>query len=412
MPQVVKNRQFYKFCLYGFFKNLRLFEPFLLLFLLSKGLDYLLIGTLYSIREILINVFEIPSGVLADQVGRKKTLLIAFTFYILSFLMFYLASGYGAFAAAMALFALGSAFRSGTHKSMIFTYLKLNHWEDQKVDYYGHTRSWSQMGSALSAIFAAIIVFLSGNYELIFILSVIPFILDFFLILSYPSELDIVRSQNLAFWPGLIRTTLNFIQQFKSVSAYRSLLNVSIHSGLYTASKDFMQVMIKAAVAGVPLFLAMTGERRVAVFIGLIYFILYLLSSWSSRNSSKLQNKLQSSSLALNSTMLISIGIMILSGLSLIFDAEYLAVFLFILIFLIENIRKPIGIAAIAEEFDEAIIATTLSVQSQLASLFAAIVAPLIGFIADLYGVGVAFSALGVILLILFPLVRLKSFNI
>ena len=37
----------------------------------------------------------------------------------------------------MLLFALGEAFRSGVHKAMIFEYLRLQGWEEQKVRYYG-----------------------------------------------------------------------------------------------------------------------------------------------------------------------------------------------------------------------------------------------------------------------------------
>ena len=50
--RITKNLQYYKFCLYGFFKNLRLFEAFLILFLLDNGMSYVQIGVLYSIREI------------------------------------------------------------------------------------------------------------------------------------------------------------------------------------------------------------------------------------------------------------------------------------------------------------------------------------------------------------------------
>ena len=42
-----KDLQFAKFSAYGFLKNLKLFEPFLILFLLEKNLSYTLIGTLY-----------------------------------------------------------------------------------------------------------------------------------------------------------------------------------------------------------------------------------------------------------------------------------------------------------------------------------------------------------------------------
>ena len=90
----------------------------------------------------------------------------------------------------MTFFAFGEAFRGGTHKAMIFEYLKMNGWQDQKVDYYGHTRSWSQNGSAVSALIAAAIVFVSGRYDVIFLISILPYILNLFLMLSYPQELD------------------------------------------------------------------------------------------------------------------------------------------------------------------------------------------------------------------------------
>lgn len=43
-PGFTKDLQFYKFSLYGFLKNLRFFEPFLYLFFLEQGLNFLQIG--------------------------------------------------------------------------------------------------------------------------------------------------------------------------------------------------------------------------------------------------------------------------------------------------------------------------------------------------------------------------------
>ena len=74
-----KDWQYYKFCLYGFLKNQRFFEPFLLLiFLREKGLNYTQIGTLYALRFILRMIFEVPSGVMADAMGRRGTMLFAY----------------------------------------------------------------------------------------------------------------------------------------------------------------------------------------------------------------------------------------------------------------------------------------------------------------------------------------------
>jgi len=174
----IKDKQYFKFCAYGFLKNLRLFEPFLILFFLEAGLSFLEIGMLYSVREIMRNLLEMPAGILADALGRRRTMINSFAFYIISFLTFYFAHSFVLLMTAMIFYALGDAFRTGTHKAMIFDYLKIKGWQDQKVHYYGHTRSWSQLGSALSALIAGVLVFFTGHYRLIFVFSTIPYVLD------------------------------------------------------------------------------------------------------------------------------------------------------------------------------------------------------------------------------------------
>jgi len=163
-----KNLQYYKFCFYGFLKNLRFFEPFLILFFLESGLSFLQVGVLYSIREIARYLLEIPAGFIADSIGRRITMVTSFSFYILSFVVFYTGSFFFIFIFAMICYSIGDAFRTGTHKAMIFDYLKINGWEDQKVSYYGHTRSFSQLGSALSALLAGFFIFFTGMYRAIF----------------------------------------------------------------------------------------------------------------------------------------------------------------------------------------------------------------------------------------------------
>ena len=83
-----KDIQYYKFCAYGFLKNLRFFEPFLILFFLEGDLSYLQIGMIYTIREVIRNIFEIPSGLAADVLGRRRTMITSFSLYIISFLIY------------------------------------------------------------------------------------------------------------------------------------------------------------------------------------------------------------------------------------------------------------------------------------------------------------------------------------
>ena len=131
----------FRFSLYGFLKNQRYFEPFLVLFFLDQGLSFTQIGLLVAVRELSANLLEIPSGAVADLFGRRRAMIGSFAAYILSFLVFALSHTFAYFAAAMFLYALGDAFRTGTHKAMIFTWLRTENRLDEKTRIYGFTRS-------------------------------------------------------------------------------------------------------------------------------------------------------------------------------------------------------------------------------------------------------------------------------
>jgi hypothetical protein len=85
---IPKNLQYYKFCIYGFLKNLRFFDPFIILFFREMGFSFLQIGILFSIREIATGILEIPTGFFADSYGRKLSMILAFASYIFSFMIF------------------------------------------------------------------------------------------------------------------------------------------------------------------------------------------------------------------------------------------------------------------------------------------------------------------------------------
>ena len=90
----------------------------------------------------------------------------------------------------MAFFAVGDAFRTGTHKALIFTWLRLRGREDERTKVYGYTRSWSKIGSAVSVIIACVIVGATSNFVYVFFLSIIPYILNIINFLGYPKEID------------------------------------------------------------------------------------------------------------------------------------------------------------------------------------------------------------------------------
>jgi len=180
----------FRFCLYGFLKNQRYFEPFLFLAFLEKGLDFTEIGLLIAVRELTTSLLEIPSGAVADVYGRRLSMIFSFVAYIVAFAAFGFATEPGLLYLGMVLYGVGEAFRSGTHKAMIFAWLRSAGREGERVQVYGYTRSWSKYGSAVSVLIAAGIVLFSDSYEWIFLAAIIPYAINIVNFMGYPATLD------------------------------------------------------------------------------------------------------------------------------------------------------------------------------------------------------------------------------
>ncbi|MFP4664283.1 MAG: MFS transporter [Bacteroidales bacterium] len=385
-----KNRQYYKFSLYGFFKNLRFFEAFLMLFFLSKGLDYWQIGVIYTVREVTRNIFETPSGVVSDSIGRRSSLAFSFTLYITSYLVFYFSESYGIILFAMFFFAAGDALRSGTNKAMIYSYLDHKGWAEDKAAYYGNTRSWSQSGYALSSLMGAAFIWFSGNYSFLFLASVVPALLNLMLILSYPRKMerspDAIRETSVV--KAFRSTFLLLWKQMGKLIFWHNTNLVALHSGYYKAVKDYLQPIMASLALSIPLLSSESELRRQALWVGVFYFVIYSLSSIASRNSGRFSELVKRPARALSISMYSGLFLGISGGIFAWQGMTGVSVAMLTGIFLVENIRKPIGVGNLADSTHAGSWTSVLSLESQTASLYGALMAPLIGVFADINGPG------------------------
>ena len=399
MENILKNRQYYKFCFYGFLKNLRFFDAFFILFLIEKGLNFTQIGTLYALREICTNLFEIPSGIIADNFGRKRSLIASLLVYILSFLIFYLSDKYWLFLIAFLLYGIGEAFRSGTHKGMIMDYLKINKMGNLKIAYYGHTRSWSQKGAALSSLIAGIIIFYNGSYEMIFLYSIIPYLINLLLIMSYPGELDQSAEQPFKEEIFSIKATVKELFSVIRKPEVFSILNTSAtHSAYLKAVKDYIQPVMVNVILLIPLLQNTEIEKKNGLFIGIMYFLIYLITSRASRMASQIAGK-REKTIALI-TLLIGFSSGIICGILYGVELWILALIAFMGIYIIENIRKPILTGFISDNTSNEILTSVLSVQSQWKTIITALLSVTFGILSDAFGIGAALAGISSFLMI------------
>jgi uncharacterized membrane protein YfcA len=195
----------------------------------------------------------------------------------------------------------------------------------------------------------------------------------------------------------------------RSILVLRVLGSLSVYSGYYKAVKDYLQPVIAAWAVSFPLLISLELEQRSAILVGAVFFVVYLFSSFASRKSGQVSDMFRTLATPMNLSLLAGSVCGILSGLFYEMDIWVLSVVFFIVVYMIENVRKPVGVAYLGSSIDKKVLASVLSVDSQLKSLTAAILAPIIGIFADLYGVGWGILLVSAGLLILLPLIYLKS---
>lgn len=394
---VYRDLQFYKFSLYSFLKNLNLSDPFIMLFLLSIDLRFTEIGLLYAIQSAVKHLLEIPSGIFADGFGRVRAMVISLLSYIGSFLLFYISHGFLTVAAAMVLFGVGEAFRTGTHKSIIITYLKKRGKEEEKLSYYGKTRAAGQIGSALSAVFAALFVFYTGTYRILFLYTVIPYLLNLLLMFSYPKYLNFsLKSGSRESYRESMKAMFKLVVESRS---RKTVLNSSFFGGSFKAIKEYVQPITLQAAVATTLFAGFSTEHRISLLVGLIYLVIFLLSAGASGSAARMQKRLRSLERGMDRFMMFYALLLLVSGITLIVGLPMISAWAMVGMYIVYNIRRPIEISLVSSFVEEQGMAAGLSAETQLQSLFTIILAPLIGWMVDLFSLsgGVTIFALVVV---------------
>lgn len=127
-----------------------LYVPIFMLFQASRGLSFferLALGGIFSAVIILV---EIPTGVFADRIGRRRSMLVGALTMVASCLIAARAHDFATFAIAEALGAVSIALCSGADSAYLFDFLREH---DRAHEYSRHestASAWHLMGSAVA----------------------------------------------------------------------------------------------------------------------------------------------------------------------------------------------------------------------------------------------------------------------
>lgn len=153
--------------LYRFTSNFGLTGAVWVLYLSHKGMSLGQIGLLEGFFHMVSFLFEVPTGAMADLIGRKRTLLLGRISAIISGLLMITADHFWGYAIAFAFSAASYNLNSGSEEALVYDSLKLSKREKDFLKINGRLNFIQEAGSSFASFLGGIIAELSFFYAYI-----------------------------------------------------------------------------------------------------------------------------------------------------------------------------------------------------------------------------------------------------
>jgi MFS family permease len=360
----------------------RFFIPVLALFYIASQVTLAQFSIIMSVFALSTLLLEIPTGVLADFIGKRKTLILSRLMYLVEVILIAFFNGFWIFLIAKFISGIGVSLSSGTSSAMRYDSLK----KIGKEEDYKRISGKSSFIGSLSMAFVFIIgaYLFSLNTKLPAKLSLIPlgigFILTFFMIEPYKSN------KRINFKNSYAHLTKGLGEFFSNkFLVYLALLTLLIESSanmmLSYSSVYFEKIFIPIGL------------------IGIISFISSLIMAFSSKRAYLFEKRFGSNSL------LILQAVTFLSIFLMSFMIPYVGVLFYLLI--------PFALASFTVIVADLVNhraktnnrATMLSINNMFYSIGAFLFFPALGFLEKSYSLNFALFGFSLFLLVGFVVI-------
>ncbi len=137
--------------------------PLAIVLMQARGMDLFQVGLLTSIFALTVAALELPTGGLADAIGRKRVTLLAYAFLLLKDLVFLLAFSFPVFIVSSVLNGVGRALASGALDAWFIDRLQDADPEIDIQPYLARAGTVSSFAIALSTLLGGVIASLFGG---------------------------------------------------------------------------------------------------------------------------------------------------------------------------------------------------------------------------------------------------------
>ena len=147
-----------------FIQNMNMQSSIWVLYLAYCGMNLGQIGILEGVYHITSMVFEIPSGAMADLLGRKKSMVISRILVAVSCFIMLLSRSFWLFALSFFIHALGNNFNSGSEEALVYDSMKALGREEHYIGVSGRLNVLIEVSQGVATVLGGILAEYSFAY--------------------------------------------------------------------------------------------------------------------------------------------------------------------------------------------------------------------------------------------------------
>lgn len=137
---------------FNFFEDFRPYAPIAVLYFVQVTGSFALGMAVFSVSMISSSVFEVPTGIISDMVGRRRTMMLGSIASTLCVLLWAIGGSFAVLALGSVFAGLGTAFFSGNNNAFLHDTLKQEGMVEEYSHFLGRTSSLFQVGLGTSAL--------------------------------------------------------------------------------------------------------------------------------------------------------------------------------------------------------------------------------------------------------------------
>lgn len=367
--------------LHTFIANLNMQSSIWVLYLAYCGMNLAQIGLLEGVYHITSMIFEIPSGAIADLLGRKKSMIVSKTCIAVSCLIMLYSRSFWLFALSFFIQALGNNFNSGSEEALVYDSMKAVGEEEKYITVNGRLNILIEVAQGIATVAGGIL----AEYSFFW---------------CYFASLVIAL---LAFVPVMGMPEAPFEKQQSDGRGIGKMLRDHFGNSIDILKKDLRILRIVvyfSAVFASQTLLFFYGQQYFSdlgynkIYISLFLLLFSLFSCLGAYCSDKVFERF-GKRIAVAASFLIAVSI----G-CFVFEVVWLSVVMLSVAGFCNSLLYPIQSAVLNELIPSEQRATLISVNSMFFSIAMIVLFPVAGLLADRMGLGKVLLGIGCLLVV------------